>query len=89
MEQLLLFPGGVRRDPRIDSWFAAPDHELRLIAQPWFERMRACGPDVVEMLHDGYPVACVGDAPFGYVNGFRAHANVGFFRGATASACGT
>jgi hypothetical protein len=27
-------------------------------------------------------VACVGDAPFGYVNAFKAHANVGFFHGA-------
>jgi hypothetical protein len=27
-------------------------------------------------------VACVADAPFGYVNVFTAHVNVGFFRGA-------
>ena len=27
-------------------------------------------------------MVCVGDAPFGYVNVFRAHANVGFFHGA-------
>ena len=33
-------------------------------------------------MHDGCPVACVGDAPFGYVNTFTAHANVGFFHGA-------
>ena len=33
-------------------------------------------------MHDGCPVACVGDAPFGYVNVFRAHVNVGFFHGA-------
>ena len=33
-------------------------------------------------MHDGCPVACVGDAPFGYVNVFRAHVNVGFFTGA-------
>jgi hypothetical protein len=52
------------------------------MAQPWFERMRSCGADVRELLHDGYPVAGVGDAPFGYVNAFRAHANVGFFHGA-------
>jgi hypothetical protein len=85
MEKLLLFPGGVRRDPQIDAWFTAPDHELRLITQPWFERMRDCGPDVVELLHDHYPVARVGDAPFAYVNAFRAHANVGFFYGAMLS----
>ena len=28
------------------------------------------------------PVACVGDAPFGYVNAFKAHASVGFHYGA-------
>src|SRR5215471_4437366 len=32
--------------------------------------------------HDGHPTACVGDAAFAYVNAFKAHVNVGFFRGA-------
>ena len=35
-----------------------------------------------ELLHDGHPTARVGDAAFAYVNAFRAHVNVGFFRGA-------
>jgi hypothetical protein len=56
--------------------------ELRVIAQEWFEVMRACGDDVRELLHDGHPTACVADAAFGYVNAFKAHVNVGFFRGA-------
>ena len=34
------------------------------------------------LLHDGHPTACVGDAAFAYVNAFKAHVNVGFFRGA-------
>ena len=59
--------------------------ELGLIAQRWFEVMRACGSDVRELLHDGHPTACVADAAFGYVNAFRAHVNVGFFRGAEIS----
>ena len=83
MSQLLRFPSAVRRDPRVDAWFAMPDDELRRMAQPWFERMRACGADVRELLHDGHPTACVGDAPFAYANAFRAHVNVGFFYGAT------
>ena len=60
------------------------DHsgELGAIAQRWFEVMRDCGDDVRELLHDGHPTACVGDAAFGYVNAFREHVNVGFFRGA-------
>src|SRR5687767_6422805 len=53
-----------------------------MIARPWYERMRGCGDDVRELLHDGHPTACVGDAAFGYVNAFRSHVNVGFFRGA-------
>ena len=56
--------------------------ELGANAQRWFEVMRACGEDVRELLHDGHPTACVADAAFGYVNAFRAHVNVGFFRGA-------
>lgn len=44
--------------------------------------MRDCGDDVRELLHDGHPTACVGEAAFGYVNAFRDHVNVGFFNGA-------
>ena len=56
--------------------------ELGAIAQRWFEIMRGCGDDVRELMHDGQPTACVGDAAFGYVDAFTAHVNVGFFRGA-------
>jgi len=59
--------------------------ELGAIAQRWFEVMRDCGDDVRELLHDGHPTACVADAAFGYVNAFKAHVNVGFFRGADIS----
>ena len=52
------------------------------MAEPWFGRMRACGADVRELLHDGHPTACVGDAAFAYTNAFSAHVNVGFFHGA-------
>lgn len=58
------------------------DNELGALAQRWFELMRGCGDDVRELLHDGHPTACVGDAAFTYVNAFKAHVNVGFFRGA-------
>jgi hypothetical protein len=82
MSQLMRFPSAIRQDPSVDAWFAMPDHELRRMAQPWFERMRGCGADVRELLHDGHPTACVEDAAFGYVDAFSAHANVGFFYGA-------
>src|SRR5207253_8701433 len=82
MSKLLRFPSAVQRDPAVDAWFSKTDDELRRFALPWFEQMRACGADVRELLHDGHPTACVGDAAFGYVNAFKAHVNVGFFRGA-------
>lgn len=55
---------------------------LGTMARRWFEAMRDCGEDVRELLHDGHPTVCIGDAAFGYVNAFTAHVNVGFFRGA-------
>ena len=55
---------------------------MRRLALPWFEAIRALGDDVVEVLHDGHPTACVGDAAFSCVNAFSAHANIGFFHGA-------
>jgi hypothetical protein len=82
MSQLMRFPSSVRRDPAIDVWMREHAGELGAIAQRWFEAMRDCGDDVRELLHDGHPTACVGDAAFAYVNAFKAHVNVGFFRGA-------
>jgi len=83
VERLMLFPGAVARDPAVEAWFDARSPELGAIARAWFAKMRACGPDVRELLHDGHPTACVGEAAFGYANVFTAHVNVGFFRGAT------
>ena len=80
---LLQFNGAVERDPAIDTWMKARAGELGSIAHQWFEAMRECGDEVRELLHDGCPVACLGDAPFGYVNVFSSHVNVGFFHGAT------
>jgi hypothetical protein len=82
MNDILRLSGGVKRDPLIDSWLTDGPAELRSVAQTWFLRMRRCGDDVRELMHDGCPVACVEDAPFGYVNSFTSHVNVGFFYGA-------
>ena len=78
----LRFNGAVERDPAIDAWMNEHAGELGAIAHQWFEVMRNCGDEVRELLHDGCPVACLGDAPFGYVNVFTSHVNVGFFHGA-------
>lgn len=79
---VLRFSGSVRRDPAIGSWMNAHSGELGAIARFWFEVIRGCGNDVRELLHDGHPTACIADAGFAYVDAFRAHVNVGFFRGA-------
>jgi hypothetical protein len=82
MSQLFRFPSAIKRDPAIEIWMREHSNDLGAIAQRWFEVMRDCGDDVRELLHDGHPTACVGDAAFAYVNAFKAHVNVGFFRGA-------
>ncbi|MGC4048489.1 MAG: DUF1801 domain-containing protein [Paludibaculum sp.] len=79
--ELLRFDGAVRRDPAIDAWLAQQDEELGAIARRWFALMRQCGDEVTELVHDGCPVACLGDVPFAYVNVFTSHVNVGFFQG--------
>lgn len=81
MSSFLRFSGAVEREPAIDAWFDARPGELGAMGRRWFSRMRACGDDVRELVHDGCPVACVEDAPFGYVNVFTAHVNVGFYHG--------
>lgn len=78
---LLRFSGALDRDPAVERWLEAKPGDLGSIARRWMERMRACGPGVRELVHDGYATACVEDAPFAYVGVFRAHVNVGFFHG--------
>ena len=85
MNQLFRFPSSVKRDPDIEAWMHEHSGELGAIAKYWFDVMRNCGVDVQELLHDGHPTACVTDAAFAYVNAFKAHVNVGFFRGAEFS----
>jgi hypothetical protein len=85
--ELFRLKGAVERDPAIDAWIKAkmkgPAGELGAIAHQWFEVMRKCGDEVRELLHDGCPTACLGDAAFGYINLFTSHVNIGFFQGAS------
>jgi len=80
--ELFRLNGAVERDPAIDSWMKEHTGELGAIAHQWFEVMRKCGDEVRELLHDGCPTACLGDAAFAYVDVFTSHVNVGFFQGA-------
>ena len=81
--KLFRLNGVVERDPAIDGWMKEHAGQLGAIAQKWFEVMRSCGDEVLELLHDGCPTACLGDAAFGYVNVFTSHVNIGFFQGAS------
>ena len=83
-DDILRFNGATPHDPAVDAWFdTRPSAGLAAIARDWFQRMRQCGDDVVELVHDGCPVACIApDLPFAYVQVFTAHVNIGFFNGA-------
>ena len=83
MSRLLRFDGAARSEAQIDRWIEARRPDLAALAREWFAELRACGSDVTELLHDGHPTACIGDAAFAYVNAFTSHVNVGFFRGAS------
>jgi hypothetical protein len=80
---ILRFNGAIPHDPVIDAWFQQHPGPLGAIAQHWFEVIRNCGDEVRELIHDGCPTACLGDAAFAYVNVFKSHVNVGFFHGAS------
>jgi hypothetical protein len=82
MDDLFRFPNAVRHDPDVEAWFSNTNEPLRGFALPWFEAIRKCGADVRELLHDGHPTACVGEAAFAYVDAFAAHVNIGFYQGA-------
>jgi hypothetical protein len=82
MDAIFRISGALKHDPAIDAWLNSRPKELRSIAQKWFTKIRECGHEVLELMHDGCPVACIEDAPFAYVNVFTAHVNVGFFNGA-------
>ncbi|MGH2469926.1 MAG: DUF1801 domain-containing protein, partial [Chloroflexota bacterium] len=95
MEELIRYGGVSQHQAAIDVWLSQRDPVLRGIAREWFMRMRQCGDDVYEALHDRYPrraqpqpsvggaIACVQNAPFAYVNVFHAHVNIGFYQGAS------
>ena len=81
-EDVFRLSGARKRDPVVAHWFGEGSAELRTVARTWFGRIHDCGDDVLELLHDGCPVACVEDGAFAYVNTFKDHVNVGFFYGA-------
>ncbi|HTL67269.1 MAG TPA: DUF1801 domain-containing protein [Lacunisphaera sp.] len=82
MSPLFRFPDATKRSAAVNTWLHLQPGEPGKIARHWFGVIRACGEDVREILHDGHPTACVGDAAFASIDTFQAHVNVGFFFGA-------
>lgn len=82
MEKILRYNGAVKRDSAVDLWLDAQAPALGALGRTWYAKVRGCGSDVRELMHDGLATACVKDAPFAYVGIFKAHVNVGFFHGA-------
>src|SRR5258705_1368688 len=64
------------------SGYLSKRHERTPPLIPKSRRSAGLSGSIRELLHDGCPVVCLGDAPFGYVNVFTSHVNVGFFHGA-------
>jgi hypothetical protein len=83
MSPLFTLSGAVAHDPAIDLWLQRHTGELASLASTWFKAVRGCGADVLEVMHDGHPTACVREAPFAYLGLFKAHVNLGFFHGAS------
>lgn len=78
---LFRFPDAKTHDSEVRDWFDLPSAKLADLARTYFDKLRQCGSDVREFLHDGHPTACVEDAAFADVNAFTSHVNLGFFRG--------
>ena len=82
MADVFRLPSATKHDAAIDTWLALQRADLQPLVETWFMYLRRCGRDVRELMHDGFPTACVGDAAFAYVAAFKEHVNVGFFFGA-------
>ena len=81
MEKLLRYFGRDLQDIYLEDWLKQKPEALGPIAAKWFAIIKNCGKDVQDIFHDNYPIGCVENAPFAYVNVFKEHVNVGFFYG--------
>ena len=81
-KNILHFPAAVKHEPAIDAWLQAQRDDLRPFVQTWFTALRRCGEDIRELMHDGWPTACVETAAFAHVAAYQNHVSVYFFFGA-------
>ena len=82
MEKILRYTEKDFQDFTMSQWLQTKETTLQPIAIKWCNEIKNCGIDVQQIFHDDCPTACVDNAPFAYVNIFKAHVNVGFFYGA-------
>ena len=82
MEKLLRYYGRDLQEIDFEPWLEQKPQELHDLARKWHQSIQQCGMDVNMIFHDNYPIGCVEDVPFAYVNVFSNHMNLGFFHGA-------
>jgi len=82
MEKLFLLSETDCQNIDLSIWLEGKAEVLRPIAEKWFKAIQQCGPDVQSVFHDNYPIGCIENAPFAYVNAYTSHVNLGFFYGA-------
>lgn len=82
MPNLLRYTGKDLEDIQFSDWLSQKPEELRPIAEKWFTAVKNSGTEAEDIFHDNYPIVCVDQAPFAYVNAFTKHVNLGFFYGA-------
>lgn len=79
MLPLLTLHNAVEQDLAVEQWLGSREGRLGELARHWFAVIRHCGPNVLELMHDGMATACVDNAAFAYVAVYKAHLNIGFF----------
>lgn len=82
MSKLLRYTGKDLQDLSMEAWLKGKADFLHPLVKEWYEQILRSGEDVQGIFHDGYPMGCINNAPFAYINAFSAHVNVGFFYGA-------
>lgn len=50
MDRIFRLNSAVPQDPAVAEWMHDPPDELGTLAQGYFDRVRACGPDVCELM---------------------------------------
>jgi len=79
MDDLFRFNNAKLDDPEVAAWLTGEPDDLFANARYWFAELRACGDDVLELIHDACPVVCLDDLAIAYVNVIKVHVTVGFF----------